>query len=124
MNIRKIILCTAPLLLVAGIAYGSLGRDGSPDYVRDAVSAVSSKMSYSYGISKCKATSPVNENSWSMVCLTGDEKKVLNFSVMSSEKAPYDVPTSYYLVANNKEAKKASGEGLLSFLMINTETNP
>lgn len=123
MNIRKIILCTAPLLLVAGIAYGSLGMESRPDYVSDAVASVSSKMSNSYGMSKCKA-SPGNENSWSMICMTEDEKKVLNFSVMSSEKAPYDVPTSYYLVANNNEAKKASGEGLLSLLMINTEAKP
>jgi hypothetical protein len=79
---------------------------------------VSNKMSYSYGISKCK---PVQHDDveWDIVCSSTNTPGALNFSVQPAEKAPYDVATSFYLVARNEAARKASGEGLLVFMLIN-----
>ncbi|MFU2318245.1 hypothetical protein [Rahnella sp. PCH160] len=109
----------APLLLVAGIAYGNFKGGSVPDYVLDAQTAVSNKMSNSYGITKCKAKEQ-EVNKWDMSCVSENTPEVLIFSVQSSKEAPYDVPTSFYLVAGNDAAKKASGESLLSYLMVNT----
>lgn len=119
MKISKMFLCAAPLLLVAGIAYGNFIGGSEPDYVLDAMSAVSNKMSYSFGISKCKSVQH-DEVKWDIACSSAYTPTALNFSVQPAEKAPYDVATPFYLVARNEAARKASGEGLLSFLMINT----
>ncbi len=120
MKVRKMILCAAPLLLLAGIAYGNFNSGSEPDYVLNAMSAVSNKMSYSFGISKCKSVQH-DEVKWGIVCTSANTPTVLNFSVLPADKAPYDVATSFYLIASNEAAKKSSREGLLSLLMINID---
>lgn len=119
-KIKKIYLYALPLLLVAGFAYSSLSGGSEPDYVVDAVKAVSNKMSYNYGPSKCKA-SQRDVGAWSISCDSRHTPAALAFSVLPSEKAPYEVATSFYLVAENEVTKKSSNEGLLSYLMINTD---
>ncbi|MGC6386585.1 hypothetical protein ACMV8I_02825 [Ewingella sp. S1.OA.A_B6] len=120
MKIRNIYLYAVPLLLVAGIAYGNFSGGGEPDYVQNAMGSVSSKMAYSYGMSKCKATQH-DVNGWNIICSPNRSTAALNFSVLPADKAPYDVPTSFYLVAENDAARKGALEGLLSYLMINID---
>lgn len=108
------------LLLLIAFAYCELGYCSYPDYIQDAKNSVSSKMSYSFGLSECKA-SQHSVNEWMLNCtLTSRGKLALEFYVLSSNKAPYEVPTSFYLVASNDAARKSATEGLLSYLMINT----
>lgn len=122
MKVRKMILCAAPLLLVAGIAYGNFSGGAEPAYVLDAMSAVSNKMSYSYGITRCKANQDRLEQ-WEISCSSVNTPTALSFSVLPSDKALSDVATPFYLIAKNEAAKKSSNEGLLSLLMINIDGN-
>lgn len=119
-KIRTICLYAVPLLLVAGIAYGNFNGGSEPGYVKDAMSAVSNKMSYTYGVTRCKA-SQGTPGQWSMSCSSANTPIALSFTVLPSDKALSDVATPFYLIASNEVAKKSSGEGLLSFLMINTD---
>ncbi len=115
---RVVFLYTLPLLLVAGIAYGSYSGGNPPDFVNEAVATVSNKMSYSFGASNCKVIK--NENTqWDMACSSPLTSEPLIFTVQAAEKSPYDVSTSFYLTAKNTAAKKASDEGLMRYLMIN-----
>ncbi|MFU2318911.1 hypothetical protein [Rahnella sp. PCH160] len=118
MKIRNGALYGLPLLLIGGIAFASYSGGNNPVYVRDALSAVSNKMSYSYGVSKCKAALN-GDSQWEMACSSLLTPSTLTFTIQPADKAPYDVATSFYLTASNEPAKKASGEGLLSYLMIN-----
>lgn len=122
MNKKRISLCGVSLLLVATVAYGQYGSSSYPDYVKEAKSVVSSKMSYSYGANECKV-SEVKIDEWNLNCMAKNGKAPLEFSVYPSSKAPYDVPTSFYVVAKNDEARTGSKGGLLSYLMINTAMN-
>jgi len=119
MNKKSIYLCGTSLLLVATLAYGQYGSSSYPDYVKDAKSTVSSKMSYSYGLNECKV-SEVTVDEWALNCTAKNGKPTLQFSVFPSSKAPYDVATSFYLVARNDEARIGAKGGLLSYLMIST----
>jgi hypothetical protein len=113
-------LYAVPLLLVAGIAYSNFNGGSEPDYLTEAMSAVSNKMSYNYGITRC--TPEQHEvNKWTISCSSANTPTPFIFSVFPPEKAPYDVATSFYLIADNDVAKKYSNEGMLSFLMINTD---
>lgn len=116
-KISKICLYTVPLLLVAGIAYGNFKGGSEPTYVTEAMSAVSNKMSYDYGIATCKANQYQVEK-WKISCMSANTPTALSYSVLPAEKAPYSVPTPFYLIADNDVARKAAGEGLLSFMMI------
>ncbi len=119
MNKKRISLFGVSLLLVATLAYGQYGSSADPEYVTDAKSAVSSKMSYSYGANECKA-SEVKIDEWNLDCMPQNGQSPLRFSVYPASKAPYDVPTSFYLVAKNDEARNGAKVGLLTYLMINT----
>lgn len=118
MRIRIIILYTLPLFLVAGIAYGNYSGENTPDFVNEAVATVSNKMSYSFGTSTCKIIKN-EEKKWHMACNSPLVSEPLLFTVQAAEKSPYDISTSFYLTAENTAAKKASDEGLMSYLMIN-----
>lgn len=120
MKIRTIFLYAVPLLLVAGIAYGSFHDGKTPDYVLDAMSSVSNKMSYNYGITSCKANQQ-DVDQWAISCSSVNTPNALTFTVQPSEKAPYDISTRFYLIADNDAAKKSANEGLMGFLMINTD---
>lgn len=122
MNKKRISLFGVSLLLVATLAYGQYGSSSYPEYVKDAQSAVSSKMSYSFGANECKV-SEVKIDEWNLDCTAQNGKSTLQFSVYPSGKAPYDVPTSFYLIAKNDEARNGAKVGLLSYLMINTSLN-
>ncbi|MFS7244486.1 hypothetical protein AB6880_02080 [Rahnella inusitata] len=117
MKIRNIFLYAVPLLLVAGIAYGNFIGGSEPSYVLDAMDSVSNKMSYDHGLTKCKSVQSDN-GKWSISCRSSNTPVALIFSVLPPEKAPHDVATPFYLIADNDVAKKSSREGLLSFLMI------
>lgn len=119
MDARKVFFYSALLVVCVGfgVAYLSVGNSG-PRYVQEAVSVVSSKLSYSVGENSCHAKLE-KDSVWKMVCTPANGSPSLDFSVMSSDKAPYDVPTSFYLVAENASAKKSSAEDLLSYMMIN-----
>lgn len=117
MKIRKIFLYAVPLLLVAGIAYGNFIGGSEPSYVLDAMDSVSNKMSYDHGPAKCKSLQGDVEK-WSISCSSSTTPVALVFTVLPPEKAPYDVATPFYLIADNDVAKKSSREGLLSLLMI------
>lgn len=121
MKKRKIFFYVVPLLLVAGIAYGSLRGGDQPDFVAYAINAVSNKMSYDYGPTKCKsAQSEVGK--WSISCSSSNTPVALVFTVLPPDKAPHDVATPFYLIANNDVAKKSSQEGLLSIMMIDIQS--
>lgn len=120
MKIRTIFLYAVPLLLVAGIAYGNFHDSKTPDYVRDAMDSVSNKMSYNYGITKCKANQH-DVDQWNISCSSVNTPNALTFTVQVPEKAPYFISTSFYLIAANDAAKKSADEGLLSYLLINTD---
>jgi hypothetical protein len=77
-------------------------------------------MSYSFGISKCLPTA-VKDGSWQIQCSSQKGSDPLQFVVYPAEKAPYDVATSFYLVADNDLARKNANEGLLSYLMIDVD---
>ncbi|RJT38863.1 hypothetical protein, partial [Rahnella woolbedingensis] len=104
--------------LVAGIAYGNYSGENTPDFVNEAVATVSNKMSYSFGTSTCKIIKN-EEKKWHMACNSPLVSEPLLFTVQAAEKSPYDISTSFYLTAENTAAKKASDEGLMSYLMIN-----
>lgn len=120
MNNRKLILCTASLVLCValGAAYWS-NTNSKPQYVQDAIDTVSSRMSFSLGMSDCDVNQE-QASEWKMVCTPVSGAAALVFSVMPPNKAPYDVPTPFYLVAENAAAKKSSGEDLLGYMNINT----
>lgn len=120
MKIRTIFLYAVPLLFVAGIAYGNLQNSKTPGYVLDAMSSVSNKMSYSFGITNCKANQH-DVGQWDISCRSVNTPTPLTFTVQPSEKAPYLISTSFYLIAANDAAKKSADEGLLSYLLINTD---
>ncbi|AEX51732.1 hypothetical protein [Rahnella aquatilis] len=122
MKVWKMVLCAAPILLVAGIAYGNFNGGSEPDYVLNAMNEVSNKMSTEYGITKCKSVQHEGVR-WSIACSSANTPTALNFTVQPANTAPYDVATPFYLVAKNAAAKKASGEGLLRFMDINTLDN-
>ncbi|QLK63840.1 hypothetical protein GE278_23880 (plasmid) [Enterobacteriaceae bacterium Kacie_13] len=119
MNTRKVILCIASLIFCAamGVAYWS-NTDSKPQYIQAAIDTVSSRMSYNLGMSHCNV-SQEQASEWKMVCIPVSGAAALVFSVLPSDKAPYDVPTPFYLVAKNAAAKKSSGEDLLSYMKIN-----
>ena len=71
-------------------------------------------------MSKCVPTSP-KEGVWQIQCSPNKGTQALQFVVYLAEKTPYDVATSFYLVANNDLARKSAHEGLLSYLMINVD---
>ncbi|MFS7304925.1 hypothetical protein [Rahnella inusitata] len=113
----KVFFYVVPLLLVAGIAYGSMRGGDEPDFVASAMNAVSNKMSYDYGLTKCKSVQSDVEK-WSISCSSINTPVALIFSVLPPDKAPHEVATPFYLIADNDVAKKSSEEGLLSLLMI------
>lgn len=102
------------------MAFAGYTSDSIPTFVQEAKASVSSKMSYSYGLSTCKVAQK-DTTRWDMTCSSSATPSALSFIIQSADKAPYDVATSFYLIANNAPAKQASGEGLLSYLMINTD---
>ena len=112
-----------PLLFVVGIAYGNFSGGGEPSYVSTAMDSVSNKLSYDYGRTHCKANQHEVDN-WTISCSTSTVPTTLIFSVLPAEKAPYNIVTPYYLIADNDAAKKASTEGLLSFLMTTGDAKP
>ena len=120
MKIRKIFLYVLPLLLVGGVAYGNFNGGSEPAFVLDAMMAVSNKMSYDHGPAKCKSVQSDVEK-WSISCTSSITPVALVFSVLPPEKAPHDVATPFYLIADNDVAKKSSQEGLLSFMMIDIQ---
>ncbi|QMV51199.1 hypothetical protein [Ewingella americana] len=67
MKIKPLFLCVIPLALVASFAYGNYGSAKTPIYVKDAVASVSSKMSYSFGMSKCLPAAE-KDGSWQIQC--------------------------------------------------------
>ena len=113
----KMFFYVVTLLLVAGIAYGSLRGGDEPDFVAYAMDSVSNKMSYDHGLTKCKSVQS-DIGKWSISCSSSNTPVALIFSVLPPEKAPHDVATPFYLIADNDVARKSSQEGLLSFLMI------
>ena len=117
MKNRKIIFFIVPLLLVVGIAYASLKGGDEPDFVAYAMNAVSNKMSYDHSLTKCKSVQS-DVGKWSISCSSSITPVALVFTVLPPEKAPHDVATPFYLIADNDVARKSSQEGLLSFLMI------
>lgn len=117
MKNRKVFFYVVPLLLVAGIAFGSLRGGAEPDFVASAMDTVSNKMSYDYGLTKCKSVQSDVEK-WSISCRSSNTPVALIFSVLPPDKAPHDVASPFYLIADNDVARKSSQEGLLSFLMI------
>lgn len=118
MRVRNGVLYALPLLLVGSIAFASYTSGSNPAFVEEAVNTVSSKMSYSFGLSTCKAIQK-SAAQWDLTCTSATTPSALTFTIQSADKAPYDVATPYYLTASNEPAKKASGEGLLRYLMIN-----
>ncbi|MES4613480.1 MAG: hypothetical protein ACTH8P_10895 [Ewingella sp.] len=120
MKIKPLFLCVIPLALVASFAYGNYGSAKTPIYVKDAVASVSSKMSYSFGMSKCLPAAE-KDGSWQIQCSPIKGGEPLQFVVYPAEKSPYDVATSFYLIANNDMARKNADRGLLSYLMIDVD---
>lgn len=118
MKKRNAALYGLPLLLLGGIAFASYSGGNNPVYVQEAITAVSSKMSYSYGPTNCKAIEK-DASHWDMTCSSSITPSALTFTIQSADKAPYDLATSFYLIASNDPARKASDEGLLRYLMIN-----
>lgn len=118
MIIKNGILYGLPLLLAGGMALVSYNNGKNPVYVQDAIAAVSNKMSYSYGLSTCKA-SEKDVSHWEMECNSSTMPLNITFTVQPAEKSPYRVATSFYLTAKNEAAKKASKEDLLEYLLIN-----
>lgn len=120
-KIRNGVLYALPLLLIGGIAFAKYNSSNNPVYVQEAMSTVSNKMSYSFGPTTCTSL-PSGASQWKMTCGSASTPSALTFTIQSADKAPYDVATSFYLTASNEPAKQASGEGLLSYLMINNSS--
>ena len=120
MKIWNSALYVLPLLLVGGIAFANYSGGNNPVFVQEAVTALSSKMSYSFGPSTCKAIEK-DSTHWDMTCSSPATPTALTFTIQSADKAPYDLATSFYLTASNEPAIKASNDGLMRYLMIDSK---
>lgn len=114
------------LLLTGVLLTGVYGFLKYPSYVSDAIEKVSSTISYNYGPSQCDA-SKKSTDLWYLECKPDNgESDTLEF-IVRPEKVTYKDPQSFYLVANNKEAKIAASkdinESLLSYLMADAGTS-
>jgi len=119
---RKPLILGAILFLVAvSTVYGYYGKSNSPIYVQAAEAALTSKISYSFGESRCQSVNHPGDL-WEIICSPINGNPVLKFSVFPAKQSPYDVPTSFYLVADNQAARECAHDGLLDLLMIDTSS--
>ena len=123
MKINKHMTNYSILILLFAVTYIIYSNYEYPNYVRDAINSVSSKMSNSYGITECDASED-KESRWHLDCRPESGTDNLKFIVYSYKISPYKVPGSFYLVADNDAAKNGAklnfDEGILRYLMINT----
>lgn len=125
MKLKSAIIYTSSLITVMAMGAFLYFYHNPPSYIRDAVAGVSSKMSYSYGLSECVAD--MKNNDWELICSPESEAASLEFIVKPQSSAPYEVSTSFYLIAKNAAARDAASKGanesLLAYLKINPDNN-
>lgn len=120
MKWKNTLILPSLCVVVFGSVYFNLTKSNVPAYVEQAANRVESYLSSDYGPGDCKY-SVAQGDKWKLNCLVSARSTVYEFTVLPSDQAPYSVARTFYLKADNDNARKSADQGLMQYLQIDTQ---